>query len=111
MERARTADETDREIAFHASGFIVKVEGSWTESALAQFRHFLHLRRLSPSEDELRMVLERAKKVYRDGTNHLYLCAAQPCCNQPGFDTSAAPLESLSRELGLPVSVTGCQGP
>ena len=111
MERARTADETDREIAFHALGFLVKVEGSWTESALAQFRHFLHLRRLSPSDDELRVVLERAREAYRDGANHLYLCAAQPCCHQAGFDTSIDALDSLSRELRSPVSATGCQGP
>jgi hypothetical protein len=73
MERARTADETDREIAFHALGFLVKVEGSWTESALAQFRHFLHLRRLSPSDDELRVVLERPEKPIATGQT-IYIC-------------------------------------
>ena len=31
------------ELEFHVSGFIVKVNGVWTEKALDQFRHFLKL--------------------------------------------------------------------
>lgn len=111
MARARTPTETVLEIAFHASGFLVKVEGSWTEPALAQFRHFLQLRRLSPSDDELNPILDQAREAYRAGDNHLYVCAAQPCCSQSDLGSSPADLEGLNRELGLPVSATGCQGP
>ena len=111
MKHSQKSVATSHEIAFHASGFLVKVAGSWTEPALAQFRHFLHLRRLSPSADELLNVLTQAKENYCEGKNRLYLCAAQPCCGQSSFDTSADALESLSRELGLPIAKTGCQGP
>ena len=111
MKHPQTSVETSHEIAFYSSGFLVKVEGSWTEPALAQFRHFLHLRRLSPSADELLSLLTQAKKNYCEGKNRLYLCAEQPCCGQSSFDTSADALESLSRELGLPIAKTGCQGP
>jgi hypothetical protein len=111
MKHPRISVETSHEIAFHAFGFLVKVEGSWTEPALAQFRHFLHLRRLSPSADELLSLLNQAKEDYWAGENRLYLCTAQPCCGQSSFDNSAEALESFSRELGLPIAKTGCQGP
>lgn len=111
MTRARTSSEANTELEFHVSGFLVKVEGSWTDAALAQFRHFLDLRRLSPSSEELMDMLSQAKEKYFDGKNRLYLCAAQPCCSRIGFDASDAALDGLSGELGLPVSKTGCQGP
>jgi hypothetical protein len=56
----------------------------------AQFRHFLQLRRLSPSGDELHQFLERARQAYRAGENHLYLCAAQSCCGQSELGTPPA---------------------
>jgi hypothetical protein len=87
------------------------VGGSWTEKALAQFRHFLSLRGLSPSPDELELALDRAKQEHLEGTNRLYLCAAQPCCGKVTFDTSDAEIDRLTRQLGLPISKTGCQGP
>ena len=111
MTRARTSAERQAEINFHASGFLVKGEGSWTELALAQFRHFLNLRRLSPSAHELDDALGAAKEKYFDGQNRLYVCAAQPCCSKVGFDTSEAAMDRVSREVGLPISKTGCQGP
>jgi hypothetical protein len=61
MTRARTGDQRRAELEFHASGFLVKVEGSWTATALAQFRHFLNLRRLSPSTLELKDSLIEAQ--------------------------------------------------
>lgn len=111
MTRARTSSEASTELEFHASGFLVKVEGSWTEAALAQFHHFLNLRRLSPAANELEDALELAKEKYFDGKNRLYVCAAQPCCSKISFDISDAALDRLSRKLGLPISTTGCQGP
>jgi hypothetical protein len=41
----------------------------------------------------------------------LYLCVAQPCCNKIGFDMADGALDHVSRELGLPIWKTGCQGP
>jgi hypothetical protein len=99
------------ELKFHASGFIVKVHGAWTEQALEQFRHFLTLRKLAPSEDELMTVLCQAKEDYLDAPSRLSLCAAQPCRAKIGFDVSDAALQSASKETGVPVSLTGCQGP
>ena len=111
MTRARTSKEKTADLEFHASGFLVKVEGSWTAAALAQFRHFLNLRRLSVSDDDLLGVLRQARKNYFAGNNRLYLCGAQPCCNKIAFDTSDEALETLGREAGLAISKTGCQGP
>ena len=111
MTRAHTLGDRNAELEFHASGFLVKVEGTWTDTALAHFRHFLKLRHLVPSATELQNTLGRAKEKYLIGTNRLYLCAAQPCCSKIRFDISDAALDHLSDELGLPISKTGCQGP
>jgi hypothetical protein len=115
MEKSRLGAPTPRdraeELAFHAFGFLVKVEGAWTDAAFAQFRHFLSLRSLSPSANELTAALERAKDKYFDSKNRLYICDAQPCCNKIGFDGSDAALDRLAGELGVPISKTGCQGP
>ena len=43
-----TPARTDLE--FHASGFIVKVQGLWTDTALHEFGQFLRVRGLLPSD-------------------------------------------------------------
>ena len=99
------------ELQFHASGFIVKVNGAWTEKALDQFRHFLKLRELAPSDDELMTVLHEAKESYLDGPGSLSVCAAEPCRTNIHFDLSDAAIELAAKEAGMPISLTGCQGP
>ena len=111
MTRARMSTKKKVDLEFHASGFLVKVEGAWTDEALAQFRHFLNLRRFSTSDTELLGVLRQAREGYFAGDSHLYLCTAHPCCDKAGFDTSDVALETLSRGAGLAISKTGCQGP
>ena len=96
---------------FHVTGLVVKGQGLWTDSALWQFRHFLELRHLSPSEDELQSALRHAQECYAASNKHLYVCTAQPCCTKIEFDISAAALATLSQEIGLPITKTGCQGP
>jgi hypothetical protein len=109
MTRSKPTESND--LDFHAAGLLVKGQGSWTDSALAQFRHFLKLRRLSPSEDELSAALQRAQENYRSGKARFYLCAAEPCCGKIGFDVSEGALEQLSKDLAVPIAKTGCQGP
>jgi hypothetical protein len=111
MTGARTSDEGTAELEFHASGFLVQVKGTWTDAGLAQFRHFLNLRRLWPTTVELADALTLAQEKYFEGKNRLYLCVAQPCCNNISVDISDAALDRLSREVGLPILKTGCQGP
>jgi hypothetical protein len=111
MDRSTTTRQTPTELDFHTAGLLVKGQGSWTNSALAQFRHFLRLRRLAPSEDELFGSLQRAKAAYASGDKRLYVCAAQPCCGKIAYDVSDAALQRVSREVGVAISKTGCQGP
>ena len=89
----------------------MKVHGVWTENALNQFRDFLTRRRLDPSDDELMTILRQAKERYLDGPSCLSVCAAKPCRDKIGFDLSDAALESAASEAGMPISLTGCQGP
>ena len=103
---ARTSDGLD----FHASGFVTRVEGVWTKADLAQFRHFLNLRHLVPTDAALMSSLGRAKRKYLQSPNRLFLCKAHPCCNACSFDTSDTALAAASRMAGLPISTTGCQG-
>ena len=103
--------EPASDLAFHASGFVVKVNGAWTEDALKQFRHYLKLRHLEPSSDKLAAVLNEAKENYLDGCGRLSICAAAPCRAKIGFDISDRALAAVGDEVGLPVALTGCQGP
>ena len=87
-----TRTDTAAELDFHASGFIVKVQGSWTDGALQQFRHFLNLRRIFPSDDEVLGALQGAKTKYLAGAAHLFVCTAEPCRGKIFFDASDAGL-------------------
>jgi hypothetical protein len=98
------------ELDFHASGFVVGIEGVWTNADIAQFRHFLNLRHIDPWDAELDKSLARAKEKYLQGKNSLFLCKAHPCCKACSFDTSEKALAVASRMAGLPIFTTGCQG-
>lgn len=111
MQPSTPGQQVETELGFHASGFVVKTAGAWTEAALAQFRHFLKLRRLTPPDDELLAALHRAKQAYTSGPNRFFVCTAQPCCDKANFDISDGELTRLSAEIGAPISKTGCQGP
>ena len=111
MTRKYPIEPNGADLDCHAAGLLVRGQGSWTDSALRQFRHFLKLRRLSPSEDELQSTLRRARDRYAAGDKCLYVCAAQPCGTKIEFDISADALAALSQEIDLPITMTGCQGP
>ena len=106
-----TRTDTAAELDFHASGFIVKVQGSWTDGALQQFRHFLNLRGIFPSDDELLGALQGAKAKYLAGAAHLFVCTAEPCRGKISFDASDAGLARACQQTGVAISTTGCQGP
>src|SRR4030095_9000461 len=101
VRRMPTNDIT--ELQFHASGFIVRVHGVWTEKALNQFREFLKLRGIEPTDDELIRTLRAAKEEYLAGATRLSICAAKPCREKIEFDLSAAALESAAAEVGMPI--------
>jgi hypothetical protein len=111
MSQRRQSTRPTTDLEFHASGFIVKVHGSWTDASLKQFRHFLHLRGLKPMDDQLMPVLARAKQQYLQGKSRLSLCDAQPCRARIGFDVSDDTLKRVAKDLAVPISKTGCQGP
>ena len=106
-----TPTDTAAELDFHASGFIVNVQGLWTDDALRQFRHFLNLRRIFSSDDEVLGALQRAKAKYLAGAGHLYVCTAEPCRGKISFDASHAGLARACQQTGVAISTTGCQGP
>jgi hypothetical protein len=99
------------ELQFHASGFIVKVHGMWTDEALHQFCGFLKRRGLDPSDEALMTSLRQARDKYFDGPGCLSVCAARPCRDKIGFDLSDDALRSAAAAAGMPISLTGCQGP
>ena len=111
MNEPKLFPEPTNELDFHVSGFLARVQGSWTDKALEQFQHFLKLRDLCPSRDQLLSLLEQAKDNYLEGESRLYLCGAPPCRAKIRFDASESALQAVSLEGGVPISVTGCQGP
>ncbi|HEU4340893.1 MAG TPA: (2Fe-2S) ferredoxin domain-containing protein [Candidatus Binatia bacterium] len=110
-KRMGTPSEALNNLEFHASGFVVKVGGSWTELSLQPFRAFLNARGFSPSEEDLAALLARAKENFLRGDSRLFICNAVPCHTKIRFDVSLEALEHARRESGVPISLTGCQGP
>jgi hypothetical protein len=54
----------ESELDFHASDFVVRVDGSCTNAHRIQFRHLLKLRRLAPSQAELSDTINRTRTYY-----------------------------------------------
>jgi hypothetical protein len=100
----------ESELDFHASGFMVRLQGSCTKEGVARFRNFLKLRRLSPSDAELTDSFERARQKYFEQHAKLYVCDERPCRGLFGFDSTDDALATIRRQRGLPVIKTGCQG-
>jgi hypothetical protein len=111
MNEERKYATTATQLEFHASGFVTKVGGRWTETTLQEFRTFLSARRLTPSDDQLLAVLEPIRQRYLAGEYRLSVCSAQPCCNRLSFDISDGALGRITQDIGMPVWKTGCQGP
>jgi len=95
----------------HAAGFLVRVQGSWTDEALKQFRGYLGRHGLFALEDELLTALHQVKEQCFDGESRLYICSERPCRDKIQFDSSDRALQSATKGCGVPVSFTGCQGP
>jgi hypothetical protein len=111
MNQRKNLAQLASDLKYHAAGCVVRVQGSWPDEALKQFRSYLGRQGLFPSEDELRTALEQAKEQCFQGESGLYLCGEQPCRDKMQFDFSDRGLEAASKESGVPVSLTGCQGP
>ena len=111
MTKTDKASEDTTDLESHASGFVAKVSGEWTDTAFAQFRDYLKKIGIFTSEDELRAVVENAKGKFWQGDCRVFLCNALPCHAKIGFDLSIEALDRSYSEFGVPVSLTGCQGP
>jgi hypothetical protein len=99
------------DLEFHASGFVAKVGGTWTDSALERFRDYLKKIGIPTPVKELRAVVESAKEKFWQGDCRIFVCNALPCCTKIGFDLSNEAIDRSHAEFGIPVSFTGCQGP
>jgi hypothetical protein len=111
MTKTDKASEDTTDLESHASGFVAKVSGEWTDTAFAQFRDYVKKIGIFTSEDELRAVVENAKGKFWQGDCRVFLCNALPCHAKIGFDLSIEALDRSYSEFGVPVLLTGCQGP
>ena len=111
MTKIDEASNAMTDLESHASGFVAKVGGAWTDTALAQFRDYLTKIGILTSEDNLRAVIENAKEKFWQGDCRVFLCNALPCHVKIRFDLSIEALDRSHSEFGVPVSLTGCQGP
>ena len=111
MTKIDEASNAMTDLESHASGFVAKVGGAWTDTALAQFRDYLTKIGILTSEDNLRAVIENAKEKFWQGDCRVFLCNALPCHAKIRFDLSIEALDRSHSEFGVPVSLTGCQGP
>ena len=76
MTKTDKASEDTTDLESHASGFVAKVSGEWTDTAFAQFRDYLKKIGIFTSEDELRAVVENAKGKFWQGDCRVFLCNA-----------------------------------
>lgn len=97
-------------LALHAAGFVVRTDGRWTGSSVARFRRFLQARGVQPSTELLAHALREAKERHFEGAHGLYVCAASPCSDLSGFDTSDEALRRCAERIDVPITKTGCQG-
>jgi hypothetical protein len=111
MTKTDKASDAMADLEFHASGFVAKVGGTWTDTALEQFRDYLTKVGILTSEDELRAVVENAKDKFWQGDCRVFLCNALPCHTKIRFDLSIEALDRSYSEFGVPASLTGCQSP
>jgi hypothetical protein len=102
--------ETGSDLAFHASGFIARGEGTWTNASLARFRHFLRLRRLVPTTEALMRAIEHAQREYLERPRQLTVCDEHPCRDRRDFDLPLDPPVNANGSQTLSVRKTGCQG-
>lgn len=111
MTKTDKTSEGTTDLESYASGFVAKVGGEWTDIAFAQFRDYLKKIGIVAAEDGLRAVVDDAKKKFWQGDCRLFLCNGLPCHTKVRFDLSIEALDGAYSEFGVPVSLTGCQGP
>src|SRR5262245_13246996 len=86
MKQQRTRTPANLEAL--ALGFIVQVQGSWTEVAVKGWRAELVRLGLAPTERELTAVLAQAQERFFQGPAHLFLCMGRSCHRRQKFDVS-----------------------
>src|SRR5262245_15109964 len=111
MSKLDKTSDAMTDLEFHATGFVAKVGGTWTDSALEQFRDYLKRIGIPTSGEELDAVIQSAKKKFWQGDCRVFMCNALPCHGKIGFDLSNEAIDRTCDEFWLPVSCTGCQGP
>jgi len=94
-----------------ALGFVVQVQGTWTEAAVKGWRAELTRLGLAPTEHELTAALAQAQQRFSQGPAHLFLCMGRPCHRRQKFDVSEQALRQGLDESRLLLSTTECQGP
>jgi hypothetical protein len=109
MKQQRTRPPANLEAL--ALGFVVQMQGSWTEAAIRGWRAELTRQRLAPTEPELTAALARAQERFLQGPAHLFLCMGRPCHRRQKFDVSDQALRQGLDESRLLLSSTECQGP
>jgi len=102
---------THADLEAFALGFVVQVQGSWTEEALGSLRAELTRQGFTPADHDLTAALEHARQRFFQGPAHLFLCMGRPCHKRQKFDTSEQVLRQGLDESRLLLSATECQGP
>ena len=109
MQQQRTRTPANLEAL--ALGFVVQIQGSWTEEAVRGWRAELTRLGLAPTEHELSTALAQAQERFFQGPAHLFLCIGRPCHRRQKFDVSDQAVRQGLDESRLLLSTTECQGP
>lgn len=109
MKQRRATPQAD--LATVVLGFVVQVQGSWTDTAVEGLRATLARQGLAPTAPELTAALTQAQEQFYQGSSHLFVCMGRPCHRRQKFDASEQALRHGIDPDRLLVSTTECQGP
>jgi hypothetical protein len=72
MTKTDKASDAMTNLEFHASGFVAKVGGAWTDTGFEQFCDYLKKIGILTSEDELRAVVANVKEKFWQGDCRIF---------------------------------------
>lgn len=108
MPKQRT--HTQDELNTYALGFLARVQGSWTDEAISDWRAELTRLGFAPAASEISIALAHAHERFYEGPGHLLVCMGRPCHVRQKFDASDAAMRQ-GLDASLLLSTTECQGP
>ncbi len=104
-------EETSLSLEELALGFVLRMQGYWTEESLDPMIEYLNKKKIPFHRDQLVEKLGQAKRFFNKDPNHLFVCKGRPCLKRQFEGFPKAVLQEFGPDKACPVTFTQCQGP